>query len=210
MATIHCATSLLADGPTAHWVGPKTLVSLWVEGREVNALADSGSQVNTVMPGYVCQYEFPMLPLCDLVDHPLNLIGLGGLRTHPHGFVILQVQVNEIAGYDEDVVFLVVPDESKFSWCVSLMIGTCTLGRIVNVIKESELDRLSTSLAMMRASHLLSRWGTVVEDPGMAGDGPAEEGTTSPEYPTSQEVDEPVFMKENVRLGLFQTQIRLR
>ena len=108
VATTRCATSLFVDGPTAHWVGPETLVGLWVEGREVNTLADSGSQVNTVMPGYVHQYEFPMLPLCDLVDHPLNLIGLGGMRTCPLGLVILWVQVNEIAGNDEDVVFLVV------------------------------------------------------------------------------------------------------
>ena len=44
------ASSLFVDGPTAHWIGPETLVSLQVEGREVNTLADSGSQVNTVMP----------------------------------------------------------------------------------------------------------------------------------------------------------------
>ena len=195
------------NGPTAHWVGPKTLVGLWAEGREINALVDSGSQLNTVTPGYVHQYEFPVLPLCDLVDHPLNLIGLGGMRTCPLGFVILQVQVNEITGYNKDVVFLVVPNESEYSQCVALMIETCILGKIVNVIKESELDRLSTSWAMARVSHLLSRWGTVVEDPGMAGDGPAEKEATTPESPVGQEVDEPVFMKENVRLGPFQTQI---
>ena len=44
---------MIDSGPTAHWVGPETLVGLWVEGREVDALADSGSQVNTVMPSYV-------------------------------------------------------------------------------------------------------------------------------------------------------------
>ena len=197
MTTTHCT-------PT-HWVGPKTLVGLRIEGRKVNALADSGSQVNTVMPGYMHQYEFPILPLC--VDHPLNLIGLDGMRTRPLGFVILHLQVNEITGYNEDVVFLVVPDESEFFWCIPLVIGTCTLGRIINVIKESELNRLSTSWAMVRASHLLSRWGTVVEDPGMAWDGPAEEGAASPESPAGWEVDEPVFIKENVRLGPFQTQI---
>ena len=81
------------------------------------------------------------------------------------------------------------------------------LGRIVSVIKESELDWLSTSWAMPRAFHLSSRWGTVVEDQGVAGDGPAEEGATAPESPVGQEVDQPVFMKENVRLGPFQTQI---
>ena len=198
---------MIASGPIVHWVGPETLVGLWVEGREVDTLADSGSQVNTVMPSYVCQHEFPMLPLHDLVDHPLNLVGLGGMRTHSLGFVILRVQVKEIIGYDEDAVFIVMSDESEFSWCVSIMIGTCTLGRIVNMIKENEMDRLSTPWAMVRASLLLSRWGTVVEDPGMVGDGPMEQGAMALEPPMSQDLDEPVFMKENVRLGLFQTQI---
>ena len=179
VATTHHASSLIADGPTAHWVGPETLVGLWVEGREADALADSGSQVNTMMPGYVRQHKFPVLPLHDLVNHPLNLVGLGGTRTHPLGFVILRVQVNEITGYDEDVVFLVVPDESEFSCHVPIVIGTCTLGRIINVIKESEMDKLSTPWAMVRASRLLSRWGTVVEDPGTAGDGPTGKGAAA-------------------------------
>ena len=34
---------LEAGGPTAHWLGPKTLVELTVEGRNFIALADSGS-----------------------------------------------------------------------------------------------------------------------------------------------------------------------
>ena len=149
---------MITSGPTVHWVGPETLVGLWVEGRGVDTLADSGSQVNTVMPGYVHQHEFPMLLLCDLVDHPLNLVGLDGTRTHLLGFVTLRVQVKEITSYDEDIVFLVVSDESEFSQHVPIMIGTCTLGRIINVIKESEMNRLSTPWAMVRASHLLSRW----------------------------------------------------
>ena len=32
----------------------------------------------------------------------------------PLGFVIARLQVREVAGYDEDVIFLVVPDESNF------------------------------------------------------------------------------------------------
>ena len=95
---------LEAGGPTAHWIGPETLVDLMIEGRNVNALADSGSQVNTITRTFVWQYGFPVLPLEDLVDHPLNLVGLGGKCTSPLGFVILHMQVREIAGYDEDVV----------------------------------------------------------------------------------------------------------
>ena len=107
---------LEAGGPILHWIRPETLVDLTIEGRNVNALADSGSQVNTIAPTLVQQYQFPILLLKDLVDHPLNLVGLSGKHRSPLSFVILCVQVQEIAGYDEDVVFLVVPDESEFGF----------------------------------------------------------------------------------------------
>ena len=152
------------------------------------------------MPGYVCQHEFPVLQLHDLVNHLLNLVGLGGMRTHLVGFLILRVQVNEITSYNEDVVFLMVPDESEFSRHVPIVIGTCTLGRIINVIKESEIDRLSTPWVMVRASHLLSQWGTVVADPGGAGMTPQRRGLL-------QQSPLQVFVRENVRLGPFQTEI---
>ena len=125
---------LEAGGPTSHWFGPETLVELTVEGRNFNALADSGSQVNTITPALVQRYGFPVLPLEDLMDYPLNLVGLGGKRTSPLQFVILHVQVWGIAGYDEDAVFLVVPDESDFRQRVPLVVGICTIGRIINVI----------------------------------------------------------------------------
>ena len=115
---MHHTYSLFSDGPTAHWVGPEPLVSLMVEGREVRALADSGSQVNMVMPNFMCQHEFPILLLGDLVDYLLNLIGLGGMRMRSMSFMILWVQVSEIAGYNKDVIFLVVTDKSDFSQCM--------------------------------------------------------------------------------------------
>ena len=109
------STSLFVDGPTTNWLGPEAVVKLVVEGCEVNTLADSGSQVNTVTPEFVTQNGRPVLPLEDLVDHPLHLVGLGGNRMQPLGFVILRVQVKEITGYNEDVVFLIIPDGTDFS-----------------------------------------------------------------------------------------------
>ena len=57
----------------------------------------------------------------------LHLVGLDGQCTCPLGFVIVRLQVMEVAGYDEDVVFLVVPDDSAFDKRVPLVMGTCTL-----------------------------------------------------------------------------------
>ena len=119
---------------TLHCIRPETLVDLTIEGRNVNTLADSGSQVNTITPALVQQYGFPVLPLEDLVDCLLNLMGLSGKHTSLLGFVILCMQVLGITGYDEDAVFLVVPDESEFGQRVPLVVGTCTIGRIINVI----------------------------------------------------------------------------
>ena len=89
---------LEAGGPTLHWIRLEMLVELTVEGRNFNALADSGSQVNTITSALVQQYGFPVLPLEDLVDYPLNLVVLGGKHTSPLRFVIFHVQVWGIAG----------------------------------------------------------------------------------------------------------------
>ena len=105
---------LEVEGPILHRIRPETLVNLTIEGRNVNALTDSGSQVNTIMPTFVQQYGFPVLLLEDLVDHPLNLVGLGGKCTSPLSFIILCMQVQEIAGYGEDVDELVMVRECPF------------------------------------------------------------------------------------------------
>ena len=75
------SSPLINTGPTAHWIGMEMLVDLVVEGRESKALAESGSQVNTLSHRLVHQHKLPILPLVDLVDHPLNLVGLGGWHT---------------------------------------------------------------------------------------------------------------------------------
>ena len=195
---------LEAGGPTAHWLGPEMLVELTVEGRNFMALADSGSQVNTITPALVQQYGFPVLPLEDLVDYLVNLVGLGGMRTSPLGFVILHIQVWGVAGYDEDVVFLVVPDESDFGRRVPLVMGTCTISRLINVIHESEIDNLAMPWSTARLARLLScQLGTVV--PGPEGAETQEEGACggSPEV----NIDELVTVWESVCLGPFQTEI---
>ena len=50
-----------------------------------------------------------------------------------------------------------VPDESEFSRHIPLVIGMCTLGQIINMIKENELHRLSAPWDVVRASYLLRR-----------------------------------------------------
>ena len=84
---------LESGGPAALWIRLEMLVDLMIEGRNVSALVDSGSQVNTITPVFMQHYGFPVLPQEDLVDYPLNLVGLGGKHTSLLGFIILHMQV---------------------------------------------------------------------------------------------------------------------
>ena len=180
------------------------LVDLTMVGRNFNALVDSGSQVNTISPTLVQQYGFPVLPLEDLVDYPLNLVGLGGKCTSPLGFVILHMQVWGIAGYDEDTVFLVVPDEFDFGWRVPLVVGTCTISRMINVIQESKIDSLAMPWSTMRVAQLLSCQFGVAAHASEGAEAPVEGASGgSPEG----SVDKLVTVRESVRLGPFQTEI---
>ena len=157
------------------------------------------------MPTFVRQCGFPVLPLVDLVNHPLNLVGLGGKCTSPLGFVILCVQVREITGYDEEVVFLVVPNESEFGCRVPLVIGTCTIGRIINVIWESEIDCLSMPWAMVWMAQLLSCWkGMAVSTLESTREAQSEGASRGPQ---EVDIDELVTVRENVCLGPFQMEI---
>ena len=72
------------------------------------------------------------------------------------GYVIIRVQVEEVRGYKEDQVALVIPDSTAFGSQVPVTLGTPTINQIINVIKESETDELSASLNGLRVSHILA------------------------------------------------------
>ena len=113
--------------------------------------------------------------------------------------MIARLQVKEVAGYDEDIVFLVVPDGSAFSKQVPLVIGTCTLVRVINIIKESEMDQISSPWVTVCLAQLLSQCVVTEEthDKGAAGTDP----------PGVKEVDKVVEMKGSVHVGPFQAEI---
>ena len=139
-------------------MGEENLATVRVDDVDTTALLDTGSRVNTIIPEYVQKYQLNVHPMRDLVgDMALTLSGVGGCRTQPKGFVIIRVRVDEVSGYDEEQVALVVPDNSEFATRVPLILGTPALRRIINVMKESELDALSTPWATVRNSSALGQ-----------------------------------------------------
>ena len=69
-----------------------------------------------------------------------------------------------------------------------------------NVIKESELDQISTPWAMVRLVQLLS-WHVMTEESS------TREASGGKDAPMTDEMDKIVEMKDNVRVGPFQAEI---
>ena len=78
------------------------------------ALLDNSTQINTVMPNFVNNHSLEVGPVSELVGRCVACVGLGNAFTQALGYVIIQVQVDRVQGYDEDQIALVIQDLSKF------------------------------------------------------------------------------------------------
>ena len=94
--------------------------------------------------------------ITDLMGSKVACIGLGNAYTRPLGYVVIQVQVDGVQGYDEDQIALVIPDFSNFVSRVPIILGTPTTGQVINVMRETEMDALAMLWANARAAHLLA------------------------------------------------------
>ena len=118
------------------------------------ALLDNGAQVNTIMPRYVKECSLPVGPITDLMDAKVACMGLGNAYTRPLGYIIIRVQVDGVWGYDEDQIALIILDFSNFAVRVPVILGTPTIGQVVNVMKEAEMDALAMPWGQMQGQHI--------------------------------------------------------
>ena len=80
------------------------------------------------MQRYVHEHSLEVGPITDLMGSKVNCVGLGNAYTRPLGYVMIQVQVDGVGGYDEDQIALVIPDFSKFAARVPVILRTPTIG----------------------------------------------------------------------------------
>ena len=127
-----------------------------INGESCMALLDNGVQVNTIKPKYVSDHSLQVGPITDLMGSKVTCVGLGNAYTRLLGYVVIQVQVDGVRSYDEDQIALVIPDLSNFTARVPVILGTPTIGRVVNVMKEAEMDALATPWVNASVVHLQS------------------------------------------------------
>ena len=79
--------------------------------------------------------------------------GLGGISVELVGFIMMNVKVPCVQGYNKDQIAIVMDDPGMMEWPVIL--GTPTLYRVMEVIKESEISKLAVPWASSGVSWLM-------------------------------------------------------
>ena len=169
---VQCSSSVPGAGPGesgivpdpyTRWCGIENISRITVDGERVWALLDTRCQINTITPRLVEALGLEVLPIADLVgDQQDCIIGVEGSAVQPKGYVIINLQVDAANKYNEDAIAVVIPDASKFASRVPMILGTCTLGRVVEAMKESELESLTPQWDMVwYARELVVKTGRV-------------------------------------------------
>ena len=129
----------------SRWLGLENLGWAILDGIRTRVLVDNGTRVNSVMPAYVCQHGLGIHPISEL-DHSLNpfrdripLVGLGGGCVELAGFTLMRVQIEGMPHYDEQQVIFVLDEPSGFSTRIPVILGTPTINRVIQTMKESEI-----------------------------------------------------------------------
>ena len=139
------------------FIGPKNLGKVLVDDKLVTCLLDNGVQLNFIMPAYAQERGMDIMSLDYLAEEIGGAIphisGIGGISVEPVGFVMMNVKVPGVTGYDKDQIAIVMDDPGMTEWLVIL--GTPTLYQVMEVIKESEISKLAVPWASSRVSWLM-------------------------------------------------------
>ena len=141
----------------SRFIGPKNWGKALINDELTTCLLDNGAQLNFITPAYAMERGMDIMSLDRLAQEiggPLPLIvGMGGNLVEPTRFVLMNVKVPCVQGYDEDQVALVMDDPGMVKCPVIL--GTSTLYRVMEVIKESEISKLAVPWSSSRISWLM-------------------------------------------------------
>ena len=141
----------------SRFIGPKNWGQALINDELTTCLLDNSAQLNFITPAYTMERGMDIMSLDQLAQEiggPLPLIaGMGSNLVEPTGFVLMNVKVPCVQGYDEDQVALVM-DDPGMTEC-PVILGTSTLYRVMEVIKESEISKLAVPWSLSQISWLM-------------------------------------------------------
>ena len=128
-----------------------------IDDELMTCLLDNGSQLNFITPAYAHKRGMDIMSLGSLTQEvggkPLPVLGIGGIMVNPEGFIMMNVKVPCVKGYNEDQTAIVM-DDLGMEDC-SVILGMPTISRVMEVIKESEISKLAIPWASSRVSWLM-------------------------------------------------------
>ena len=143
----------------SRWLGQENLGWAILDGVRTRVLVDNGARVNSVTPDYIHQHKLGVCPISEL-DNTLNpfqdripLVGLGGGQAEPLGFTLMRVQIKDMPNYDEQQVVFVLDDPSGFSARIPVILGTPTINRVMQTMKETEMHSAPTEWQTARVAY---------------------------------------------------------
>ena len=81
------------------------------------------------------------------------ILGIGGIMVNPEGFIMMNVKIPFVKGYNEDQIAIIMYDPGMKDCLVIL--GMPTIFRVIEVIKESEISKLAVPWASSKVSWLM-------------------------------------------------------
>ena len=97
------------------FIGPKNLGKALIHDKLATCLLDNGAHLNFINPAYAQEQGMDIMSLDCLAQEiggsvPL-IRGLGSISVEPIGFVMMNVKVLCVQGYDEDQIAIVMDDQ---------------------------------------------------------------------------------------------------
>ena len=147
----------LNPDPYCQFIGPKNWGKALINEELMTCLLDNGSQLNFITPAYVHEWGMDIMSLDSLAQEVGGKIppiqGIGSIMVDPEGFVMMNVKIPCVKGYNEDQIAIIMDDPGMKDCLVIL--GMPTILRVMEVIKESEISKLAVPWASSRVSWLM-------------------------------------------------------
>ena len=147
----------LNPDPYCWFIGPKNWGEALIDEELMTCLLDNGFQLNFITPAYICKQGMDIMSLDSLTQEVGGQIppiwGIGGIMVDPEGFVMMNVKIHCVKGYNEDQIAIIMDDPGMKDCPVIL--GMPTIFQVMEVIKESEISKLAIPWASLRVSWLM-------------------------------------------------------
>ena len=104
----------LNPDPYCWFIGPKNWGKALTDEELMTFLLDNGSQLNFITPAYAHKWGMDIMSLDSLAQEVGGklppILGIGGIMVDPEGFVMINVKVPCVKGYNEDHIAIIMDD----------------------------------------------------------------------------------------------------